>query len=132
MKYPRHTAIWLICIVTQVLIVGYELQVKKIGQKAAAAGGQPYYPIYILAPYRLAAVAGGSLVAFIWTSFPYPITDRYVSLPKWLGSCLENLHPIDPGFAETSVRHCIFWLILMLSYIQRSVQEWMVLRAIWS
>lgn len=32
--------------------------------------------IYELAPYRLATVAGGSFVAFIWTVFPYPLTDR--------------------------------------------------------
>ncbi len=30
----------------------------------------------MLAPYRVACVAGGSLVAFIWTVFPYPLTDR--------------------------------------------------------
>jgi hypothetical protein len=32
--------------------------------------------IYLLAPYRLATVAGGCLVAFIWTIFPSPITER--------------------------------------------------------
>jgi hypothetical protein len=32
--------------------------------------------IYLLAPYRLACVAGGSLVAFFWTIFPKPLTDR--------------------------------------------------------
>jgi len=31
---------------------------------------------YLLAPYRLACVAGGSLVAFFWTIFPKPLTDR--------------------------------------------------------
>lgn len=30
----------------------------------------------MLAPYRVACVAGGSLVAFIWTIFPSPLTDR--------------------------------------------------------
>jgi hypothetical protein len=29
-----------------------------------------------LAPYRLAVVAGGTLVAFFWTVFPSPLTDR--------------------------------------------------------
>jgi hypothetical protein len=29
-----------------------------------------------LAPYRLATVAGGCLVAFIWTIFPSPVTER--------------------------------------------------------
>jgi hypothetical protein len=31
---------------------------------------------YRLAPYRLATVAGGCFVAFIWTIFPKPLTDR--------------------------------------------------------
>lgn len=31
---------------------------------------------YLLAPYRLACVAGGSLIAFFWTIFPSPLTDR--------------------------------------------------------
>ena len=30
----------------------------------------------MIAPYRVACVAGGSLVAFIWTIFPKPLTDR--------------------------------------------------------
>jgi ABC-type multidrug transport system permease subunit len=76
LKYPRFIPIWLICIVTQVLIIGYELEVRKLGVQAATSNGQPYYPIYQLAPYRLACVAGGSFVAFFWTIFPYPISDR--------------------------------------------------------
>ncbi|KAK1470517.1 hypothetical protein CCUS01_06282 [Colletotrichum cuscutae] len=79
LKYPRFMPVWLITIITQVLIIGYELQVQKIGEKAAAATGQPYYPTYLLAPYRLACVAAGCFIAFIWTIFPAPITDR-----RWL------------------------------------------------
>ena len=44
LKFPRFLPIWLVAIVTQVLIVGYELQVGKIGIAASAASGQPYYP----------------------------------------------------------------------------------------
>ncbi|KAJ0166364.1 Uncharacterized protein CTA2_7573 [Colletotrichum tanaceti] len=79
LKYPRFMPVWLITIITQVLIIGYELQVRKIGQAAAAATGQPYLPTYLLAPYRLACVAAGCAVAFIWTIFPAPMTDR-----RWL------------------------------------------------
>lgn len=82
--------------VTQVLIVGYELQVEKIGVIASEMSGQPWYPIYQLAPYRLACVAGGSLVAFIWTVFPYPISDRSW-LRRDLGSTLyllANYHAV--------------------------------------
>ncbi|EPE03995.1 hypothetical protein F503_04843 [Ophiostoma piceae UAMH 11346] len=75
-KYPRFIAASIITIITQVLIIAYELQVRKIGIKAASTAGQVYYPTYELAPYRLATVAGGSLVAFIWTIFPRPTTDR--------------------------------------------------------
>ena len=32
--------------------------------------------IYLLGPYRLATVAGGCFVAYIWTIFPAPLTDR--------------------------------------------------------
>ncbi|EFQ34474.1 hypothetical protein CGRA01v4_00096 [Colletotrichum graminicola] len=79
LKYPRFMPVWLVTIITQVLIIGYELQVQKIGEAAAAATGQPYYPTYLLAPYRLACVAAGCAVAFIWTIFPAPMTDR-----RWL------------------------------------------------
>ncbi len=62
LKFPRFVPIWLVTIVTQVLIIGttpclgvrmcrglteilgYELQVMKIGIKAASASGQTYYP----------------------------------------------------------------------------------------
>ncbi|KAM0311957.1 hypothetical protein ACHAO8_006730 [Botrytis cinerea] len=90
LKFPRLIPAWLVFIVTQVLIVGYELQVRKIGIVASTSNGQPYYPIYELAPYRLACVAGGSFVAFIWTFFPYPLTDRSW-LRKDLGATLYLL-----------------------------------------
>ncbi|KAF6824623.1 hypothetical protein CMUS01_10150 [Colletotrichum musicola] len=79
LKHPRFMPVWLILIITQVLIIGYELQVQKIGERLAASTGQPYYPTYLLAPYRLACVAAGCLVAFVWTVFPSPMTDR-----RWL------------------------------------------------
>ena len=75
-KFPRFIAASIITIITQVLIIAYELQVRKIGIKASSTAGSVYYPTYELAPYRLATVAGGSLVAFIWTIFPRPTTDR--------------------------------------------------------
>lgn len=76
LKYPRFVPAVMITVVTQVMIVGYELQVEKIGRAAAERTGQPVYEIYLLGPYRLACVAGGCLVAFIWTIFPSPLTDR--------------------------------------------------------
>lgn len=67
--------------------IGYELQVRVIGLKQATATGQPFYPLYELAPYRLFAVAGGVIVAYVWTIFPVPITEGSV-LRRDLGSSL--------------------------------------------
>jgi len=58
--------------------------------QVAQSNGQPAYPLYELAPYRLACVAGGLGVAFIWTFFPYPLTARS-QLRKDLGASLYLL-----------------------------------------
>lgn len=92
-------------IVTQVLIVGYELQVKRLGEKVATSNGQPYYPIYTLAPYRLATVAAGSLISWFWTIFPNSITDRS-QIRKDLGKALFLLANFY-SCVHTSVE---FWL----------------------
>ncbi|MCJ1317830.1 hypothetical protein MMC15_003157 [Xylographa vitiligo] len=89
-SYPKYTVIAMISMVTQVLILGYELQVGKVGIAAAETTGQAYYPLYLLAPYRLACVAGGCAVAFFWTFFPYPITASS-TLRKQLGESLYLL-----------------------------------------
>jgi hypothetical protein len=77
----------MISVVTATMIVGYELQVRKIGVRAATTTGQPAYPIYQLGPYRLATVVGGLAVAFFWTIFPYPITE-HSTLRQKLGGAL--------------------------------------------
>ena len=86
-KNPTLAMIGMISMVTGVLIIGYELQAIKIGKALVASNGQEFYPIYILAPYRLATVCAGLLVAFIWTYFPYPVT-THRTLRKDLGSTL--------------------------------------------
>ncbi|KAF1355905.1 hypothetical protein EJ07DRAFT_131149 [Lizonia empirigonia] len=86
----------MISVVTVTMIVGYELQVRKIGILAATTTGQPAYPIYQLGPYRLATVVGGLAVAFFWTIFPYPITE-HSALRQKLGGALylsANLYSI--------------------------------------
>jgi hypothetical protein len=122
----------LISVVTATMIVGYELQVRKIGVTAATATtGQPAYPIYELGPYRLATVAGGLAVAFFWTIFPYPITE-HSALRQKLGGALyltANLYSImheqvmsrirgdagdeendkdSPGYALSKARNKVF------------------------
>ncbi|KAF5254405.1 hypothetical protein FOXYS1_14397 [Fusarium oxysporum] len=75
-KFSRFLTAVMITIITQIVIIGYELQVRQLGEAVATQSGQPYYPTYLLAPYRLAVVASGSLIAFFWTIFPSPLTDR--------------------------------------------------------
>ncbi|WAO97085.1 ArAE-2-N domain-containing protein [Fusarium falciforme] len=75
-KFPRFLTAVMIAIITQIIIIGYELQVRQLGEAVATESGQPYHPTYLLAPYRLAVVASGSLIAFFWTIFPSPLTDR--------------------------------------------------------
>lgn len=60
----------MISIITAVLIVGYELQEMKIGREITESNGQPFYEIYILAPYRLATVVAGIAVAFFGRTSP--------------------------------------------------------------
>jgi hypothetical protein len=87
LKRPDFIIVGLISVVTSVTIVGYELQVRKIGIQAATASGQPAYPIYQLGPYRLAVVSGGLAVAYFWTVLPYPITEHSAIRQK-LGGAL--------------------------------------------
>lgn len=51
-------------------------QVKKIGLEAATSTGQPYYPIYLFGPYKLLCVLAGVTIAFFWTIFPSPVSER--------------------------------------------------------
>lgn len=46
-KYPQFVAGIILCIVTQILIVGYELQVESLGVAAATSSGQPVYEYVI-------------------------------------------------------------------------------------
>ncbi|KAL4986619.1 hypothetical protein BDW68DRAFT_178635 [Aspergillus falconensis] len=65
-----------IAIVTLNVIVGYELQIRKLGIDLGTSNGQPYYPIYLFAPYKLLAVAAGCAISFIWVVLPYPVTSK--------------------------------------------------------
>ncbi|KAJ5121278.1 Brefeldin A sensitivity protein-related domain of unknown function DUF2421 [Penicillium bovifimosum] len=89
-KLFRFRVVGIISIVTTTMIIGYELQVRRVGEAVATSNGQPFYPIYLLAPYRLAIVAGGIAVAFFWTFFPYPISEHSV-LRQSLGASLYLL-----------------------------------------
>ncbi|KAH9844572.1 Aromatic acid exporter family member 2 [Teratosphaeria destructans] len=77
LKRPSIIPVGMISQVTLTLILGYELQVRKIGIATATSNGQAYYPVYELGPIRLATVAGGLFLAWIWTIFPYPTTEHF-------------------------------------------------------
>ncbi|KAH8672385.1 hypothetical protein BGZ61DRAFT_105508 [Ilyonectria robusta] len=89
-KKPHLFGPSIIAIVTLNIIIAYELQVKAIGSDVAESNGQPYYPIYLFGPYKLAAVAVGCAVSFFWTIFPYPITAKS-NVPRLAGGSLFNL-----------------------------------------
>lgn len=76
LKRPQFAAVGVITIITITLTIGYELEAKKLGSAALEATGQKYLSILIFGPVRLATVLAGLLVAFIWTIFPYPISEH--------------------------------------------------------
>ncbi|PWY93874.1 hypothetical protein BO94DRAFT_612428 [Aspergillus sclerotioniger CBS 115572] len=59
-----------------IAIVTLNVIVRKLGVEVATSNGQPYYPIYLFGPYKLAAVAAGCAISFFWVVFPYPITAK--------------------------------------------------------
>lgn len=89
-KNPANPVVPMIGMVTVILIVGYELQVQKIGILISISNGQAFHPLYELAPFRLATVLAGVSVAFFFTYFPSVITARS-QLRRDLGSSLYLL-----------------------------------------
>lgn len=90
LKYPAYTTLGMIGPITMTLILGYELQVLKVGIDAAQSNGQAYQPVYLLGPIRLATVIGGLFLGWLWTIFPYPVSE-HAELRKSLGSSLYLL-----------------------------------------
>jgi hypothetical protein len=66
----------MIGMITIMLIVGYELQVKQVGEAISVSNGQVFHPVYELAPYRLAAVLAGVGIACLLSYFPTVNTAR--------------------------------------------------------
>ncbi|KIW73346.1 hypothetical protein PV04_01476 [Phialophora macrospora] len=73
---PNDPVIPMIGMITVMLIVAYELQVKQVGIRVSESNGQVFHPVYELAPYRLACVLGGVGVACLFTYFPSVTTAR--------------------------------------------------------
>lgn len=84
---PEDPVIPMIGMITTILIVAYELQVKQVGIAVSESNGQDYHPVYLLAPYRLVCVLAGVGVACLLTYFPNVVTARS-EMRRDLGSTL--------------------------------------------
>ncbi|KIV89174.1 hypothetical protein, variant [Exophiala mesophila] len=82
---PDDPVIPMIGTITLILILAYELQVKKVGIAISTRNGQVFHPVYELAPYRLAAVLGGVGIACFLSYFPTVNTSR-AEMRKDLGA----------------------------------------------
>lgn len=87
---PDDPVIPMIGMITVMLVVAYELQVKQVGLAISESNGQDFHPVYELAPYRLACVLGGVFVAGLFTYFPSVTTARS-EMRKDLGNTLYLL-----------------------------------------
>ncbi|KAI5838861.1 hypothetical protein DFP73DRAFT_249229 [Morchella snyderi] len=75
-KTPQMIQSVFTAIITQIMIIGYELQVRVVGIPASEASGQPVLGINDLGWYRLLVTLAGIGVAFFFTVFPYPTSTR--------------------------------------------------------
>ncbi|KAJ6441600.1 arrestin (or S-antigen) [Purpureocillium lavendulum] len=130
-KFPRLASVVMITVITHILIIGYELQVRELGEAVATATGQPYYPTDLLGPYRLAVVAGGSLVAFFWTIFPSPLTDRtyfsiiVATLKAQLDDTIGDVeNKSSPAYKMLKARRKAFGYAMRLLSSMESHIEW--------
>ncbi|EAU37096.1 conserved hypothetical protein [Aspergillus terreus NIH2624] len=135
-KVPQYFGASVIAIVTLNVIIGYELQVRKLGIETATSNGQPYYPIYLFGPYKLAAVAAGCAISFVWVIFPYPITAKstlrkalgrglfvlakfyscmHTTVELWLSGTLGNVQDVtSASYKLETARHKVFKEEMML------------------
>jgi hypothetical protein len=76
-KFPRIQPSWFVALIAAIVMVGNELQVRKLGVAAVEAESQAIYPPYVLFQYRMAIVALGIIVAYISTLLTFPLTDHH-------------------------------------------------------
>ena len=119
--YPRFTVIALISMVTQVLVVGYELQVRKVGVQVRILKCLPYLRNLLLTLQNRWPRAADSLRI---RSTNWHLTDLHACQ----GACLSHssghfshiLSLLDRGCEKTSEAPCIYLPISILVYILRS------------
>jgi hypothetical protein len=90
LKRPQFAVVGIITIVTVTLIVAYQLEQRRIGIAAIESSGQTYLTILKFGPVRCATVLAGLACAFVWTVFPYTITEHN-ALRNSLGGGLHLL-----------------------------------------
>lgn len=90
LKKPAYIPVGMIGQITMSLILGYELQARSLGIAVATSNGQAYYPIYELGPIRLATVLVGLSVGWVFSWFPYPVSEAG-QVRRQLGSALYLL-----------------------------------------
>lgn len=73
-----------------ILMIGNELEDKKLGFARVTAAGQAAHEEYLMAPERLAIVSAGIGIGFFWTIFPYPLSE-HTGLRQDLASTLYYL-----------------------------------------
>ena len=75
-KFPHLTPAVIVAVFAAIIMIGNELQNRKLGTSRVEAAGQAALPEYKLAPQRLAITALGLVVAYFWTIFPYPLSEH--------------------------------------------------------
>lgn len=76
LRYHKYIIGFLVIIITEVLSIGYELQVKKLTIPVATSQGTYWFPPYYVACMRVACVLWGTAASIFFTYLPYPITAR--------------------------------------------------------
>ena len=97
---PRYVILGIVSAVTPIISVGYALNVQKLGPAFLQESNTPDYPIYQVAAYRLLNVIAGLAVAYIWTLFPYPITETSL-IRQSMGACVFLLARYNAIVSET-------------------------------
>ena len=89
-RWPKFIIGWLVILITEVLSIGYELQVRKLTIAVATSGGTYWFAPYYVAAVRVACVLWGTGASIFFTYLPYPITARGI-LRKDIGVIMHLL-----------------------------------------
>jgi hypothetical protein len=106
LRWPQYIIGWLVVFITEVLSIGYELQVDKLGVAVAEAGGTYVFPSYYVAAMRVACVLWGTCASIFFTYLPYPITARGLlrSQMAVIMELLANYHAVVHATIKSRLR----------------------------